>query len=297
LKQPEITIQLAGGLGNQLHGLATGFVCSQVLGCGLKIDPRGIPFGSNSSRRFELHNLYQISNPSGQVTFIRELKFIKTRLALRKIELKVLGRMSRRENRVSYWDSSESPKDQISKISSGDVLGGGFIDFRWLNLAPEYETLKKIELRKLSPLLVRYLEEMGNSFIAIHIRTGDYRYHEDIFVDLPQIYYEKALVAAHQQMTDKIVVFTDDFIVAQAKYPSILKLADNVLAPNSSLTPLETLYLMSRAKVVITANSTFSTWAGWFAEHNGGSVITPFRHLLNSHWEDHFPETWERIKF
>jgi hypothetical protein len=297
MNQDSITVRLAGGLGNQLHGVAAGIACAVTLKCNLIIDPREIPYGSNTSRRFELQDLEMNLGQNPRIEFIPSNKFIQVHQMSRKILSRLSLKFPEMNPKVTYWDSAESPDIQVSKVQPGAILGGGFIDFRWMNLIADSRILGSIKLKNNSLQLERFSWLMGESFIALHIRVGDYVLHKDVFIDLPERYYLDAIEAALCGPKMKILIFTDDLMNGLLKYPEVFKRADRIVSVDAGLSAPETLYLMSLAKVVITANSTFSCWAGWFSEQNGGTVITPYQHLASPSSKDHFPNAWKRIVF
>jgi len=100
--------------------------------------------------------------------------------------------------------------------------------------------------------------------VFVHIRGGDYLTWNG-FVDLRQ-YYEKCL----SLIQDKIVVFTNDIRYAKM----ILTDPFEYIVENEE----DTLYLMSKCKGCICANSTFSWW---------GAYLNPDRQIfIPSKWSN-----------
>jgi hypothetical protein len=108
-------------------------------------------------------------------------------------------------------------------------------------------------------------QELG-SFSAVHIRQGDYEYSN--FGLLSPEFYQ----INQAQSNGPVVVFTD-----RDDLPNEFKIATNpdfIFSPNN-LSAEDSFALMSRAKELVIANSTFSWWAGFMALQNGSKVVIP----------------------
>jgi hypothetical protein len=90
-----------------------------------------------------------------------------------------------------------------------------------------------------------------------------------------------------------LCIFTDDVVMTRAKYPHVVKKASRIIGPKDASTA-DSFIALSSAANIVTANSSFSSWAGIFVEQNGGKVIAP--NLMNySDSKDYRPESWTRI--
>lgn len=99
--------------------------------------------------------------------------------------------------------------------------------------------------------------------VAIHVRRGDY-VNNPFYVDLTETdYYEKAMDLFPN---DQFLVFSDD--IEWCKKQDIFKDCE-FSEGNDEVTDLN---LMASCKGVITANSSFSWWAGYLST---GKVIAP----------------------
>jgi len=109
-------------------------------------------------------------------------------------------------------------------------------------------------------------------FEIIHIRHGDTLSPSNklrVGV-LDSAYYERVLKI--NSRLDERIIITDDLIGAR----SILRNVeyDQIYGPQD-LSVWSALHLMSKAKRVICANSTFSWWGGWLAQKAGAEVFIP----------------------
>ena len=83
-----LEIQVVGGLGNQLHGLAAGMVLAKKLGLNLSVNSERVRFGSNMNRRPELEEVI----PEGLLSWI---KFERNSFEALKFRYEKLRRLSR----------------------------------------------------------------------------------------------------------------------------------------------------------------------------------------------------------
>jgi hypothetical protein len=107
----------------------------------------------------------------------------------------------------------------------------------------------------------------GEPFQAVHIRRGDFIPLKNTFGLLSSHWYSK-----HLDSDLPLVLATDDVDGSSSLI--------NQLKPTITLHPKEwnawdTLGILSQAKKLILANSTFSWWAGFCAVQNGNTCIAP----------------------
>lgn len=130
--------------------------------------------------------------------------------------------------------------------------------------------------------------------VALHVRRGDYMSKENFelfgkFCD--EAYYRNAIDIIEKTVENPVFfVFSDDMQwirenirIVNAVYVDINKGADS----------WKDMYLMSRCRHFIIANSTFSYWAAMLGE-NTGTVVYPRKWY---YWDnpDIFPEWWTAV--
>lgn len=116
-----------------------------------------------------------------------------------------------------------------------------------------------------------HLPEIGDDVIAIHIRRGDYVGHPD-YVNLSMQYYVNGINFIQQNHPEAkhILVFSDDINWCRKE----LGFHQCALPYSfSDCTVIEDLYLMSKCKYHVIANSSFSWWGAWLA--NSQMVVAP----------------------
>lgn len=280
-----IELNVKGGLGNQLFGLAAGWAIAAESGLNLLVNGSEIGWrGSNRSRSLEL-DLFEWNS------FPNDIVFRKTRKIpdLGNIGNRIYTRLS--ESIYSYSKTLErrdSPTDfpLIRKsASAGAILDGNFIDFRWFDMARNYEFPIKFNLVNQDLGQVEALSDA-----AIHIRLGDFLKYPQIFPIPSPRYYNKALEVLKSHDYD---VFTDDIEQANEMYPKLLLNARKIVGPESLSGP-ETFVLLGSYRKIVTSASTFSSIASWSISARGGSVVCPERMIITE-VEDSRPASWTRV--
>lgn len=109
--------------------------------------------------------------------------------------------------------------------------------------------------------------KLAKMYDAIHIRRGDYVNGKDVYGLLSYKYYDSLI--SNQK---NLVISTDDKTILDSirnHFPDAL-----VIDPQHC-TAIEAFVILSRAKKLYTANSTFSWWAGIVANQFGAVVYCP----------------------
>jgi hypothetical protein len=102
---------------------------------------------------------------------------------------------------------------------------------------------------------------------VLHLRLGDYKALSSSIGSLDAQYYEIALRELENSMdVSNLIVVSDEPALAKDILRGKLPHGANFLRPPADSRPVETLILISRAKGVIVANSSFSWWGTFFGE-------------------------------
>jgi hypothetical protein len=97
-----------------------------------------------------------------------------------------------------------------------------------------------------------------------------------LYGNLPDGYYSKAIKDVNQLKSldaTSVVLFSDDTQKGKEVLERIGINNENIFTPEH-LSPAQELFLLSKFKKIVLSNSTFSWWAGYFAE-NYAHVIAP----------------------
>lgn len=285
-----VEMRLSGGLGNQLHQFAAGVAIAGSLRTTLNLNLTTVNLGSNANRKFEL-DCFDINDLRTDVKFTGKPYFWK--VVVRKIASRYMLNLDQFlvKSNVSYAETSQSPREQISKISDGSIIGGHFATFEWVELAREYGFKPRIKKSLVGSEAISLSKEISSKDVAIHLRFGDFMANPDIFPVVSDEFVDRALKALNS--FDRIWIFTDDLKSAYELCPRIMKRAFNIV-PREKLNGIESFWLMGKFSKFITGNSTFSTWAAYLSEVENIEVVTPTPHLLNG-WIDGLPKNWKRV--
>ena len=254
-----ITVELSGGLGNQLFQLA---------------------FLEYVSRKNSAIPFIETTQP---VSTHSDRKYFDTVFKNWACCIQSTTKIDRVEHEYKLqpmeWDFGDTT-ETIKAV-------GYFQNYRYVH--PMF--YKKIDFTCSLPMLQKY--PGIENCIFIHIRGGDYLQLPDIYnLDL-QTYYEKAV--AKLGLHNRYVVFTND--KAHALTHRILnnKLNFTFIDENE----VDTLFLMSKCAGGICANSSFSWWGGCLnILNNEKSVITlPSKWYTDSslHQGGYYPENNPRV--
>ena len=265
-------VRLSGGLGNQFFQYAFGRAYAEKTGERLDLDTWS--FHRDKLRNYELDN-YNIKK--GKKRFWRRVFCnivweLKTHIETPKWI----------ENVVKV--ECEQQIFTCQKITKKDVYAVGF----WQNehyFADIKEILQKEFVYKgnITENQKKVIEEMeSENSIAMHIRRGDYVTPtcQRIYVNLDKDYYLKALQHIRNNLQGcSVYVFSDDIEWCKQEYADIegVRFIDSAI----SSSPHIDIELMRHCKHFILANSTFSWWGAYLAEHNDKHVVAPKNWFVN----------------
>ena len=134
---------------------------------------------------------------------------------------------------------------------------------------------------------IHYIDE---EYASLHIRRTDYTISSHVHNNLDLEYYEKAISLIPENI--KIIIFSDN--IDWCKNQKIFNNNRFVFSDNYVYLDL---YLMSRARYSIIANSSFSWWGAWLGKEKE-IIIAPerwYNNNLNESTKDLIPEKWIRI--
>lgn len=187
-------------------------------------------------------------------------------------------------------DRKHIKKDSIKK---NDILFGYwqgaklcYIDHNRANEIFRFKNISSIA-RKYGEML-----ECDNSVI-IHVRRGDYlKYTEYLNLSSTNYYKNAISYIKDKHHVNGYFVVSDD--IEWCKNSGIFPKETEYI---SGLKAYEDMYLLSRGKKCILANSTFSWWGGYLGSHN--IVIRPSKYKVR--WSEEqdsvlFPKEWIKVE-
>jgi len=259
-----IRVRLFGGLGNQLFQYFAGLDYSLKSGSSLVIDARWIEAS------------YSQDNSD-----IRDFRFLEGTAIITKIESgEIYFRLERLKTKIAAKSKAAAkffglnvPSNpgfiEISYLKPEVELRGYFQSHKYFENVKKNTEMRDWSLRNESQLFLETKRKLDSApFIAIHVRGGDYLDKTNIYHKLGSEYYLESLKDLKGKIGDiKVRVFSDD-----AEYARSIFSADCgfEILNQTGLRASEAMILMSSAKGIITANSTFSYWS---------AMINPGHHI------------------
>ena len=176
-----------------------------------------------------------------------------------------------------YYSSVLGYDDKLFEVPGIRDINGFFHTYFYYDIClSEFQNLTADKIIPLSPFAIEIASNMKNDkSTAIHIRRGDYLYHNLSFGLLDENYYFNALARLEALSgATKIYVFSDDIVAAKTLMEKIGR--NDAIFPEEiyPLSASEVIYLIGSADHLVIANSTLSYWAGVLA-NKASKVIAP----------------------
>lgn len=269
-----VTVDMMGGLGNQLFQLATAYAYGRDHNKTLIMNHAQTHLGN---RKTYFDSVYQ---------WVQDSRDIK------------------RKN----WHKISEPHFHYAELPDafGNVrLYGYFQSLKYFDrYVDEIVTLFKQGTPPLPPdhPTVQAIRHAFTATVSLHVRRSDYVGNAMHPVQTLE-YYQAALAALRQKIdvtlentTDPltVVVFSDDLPWCQAHLPSALEHVALVYVESQGLTDAQELVLMSECDHHIIANSSFSWWGAVYNQKPHKVVVAPQRWFGNTsyNWQDVYGPDW-----
>ncbi|TKB98237.1 alpha-1,2-fucosyltransferase [Pedobacter cryotolerans] len=282
-----VIVKLMGGLGNQMfqYAAARSLSSRKIYFDDSFLNKNNISSEDFTARRFELHIFrrlkVKILNPYAQRLLLTKNKKYDFLKLLLPNSLK----------RICHIDDSNI-NENLSKKHQNEIL---YIDGYFQN--PTYfneirkSLLNEFAFPELDDKFTGLLNDIENSnSVAIHIRRGDYlksKINEHHGV-LPLSYYKNAVKILEGKLIDpKYFIFSDDPNWCKNNF-AFLANKEIVSKENE---PWIDMYLISKCKNQIIANSSFSWWGAWLNQFINKIVIAP-KNWFNSIESNIVPKEW-----
>lgn len=266
LQEPLVVIQLSGGMGNQMFQYAL-YLRLKALGKKVKIDDK---------------TDYQGKNKRPLRLGVFGIKYeVPTELEMRCLTDSFLDMVSRIRRKLTgrktaeYIEKNPLFDKKVLEMERAYLVGC------WQS--EKYFYAVKEEVRKaftfgelgLSEKMLEYEQKMKESnSVCLHIRRGDYLDTSDVYggICTPE-YYEKAMKQMEEWQPDcHFFVFTNDVPWVKENYQGKNL---TIVEGNDEDSGYLDLYLMTKCKHYILANSSFSWWGCYLNPSKEKKVIAP----------------------
>lgn len=294
-----IIIQVAGGLGNQLQQYAL-YRKFLHMGVEAKLDiswfenkatEQNIKEGSVTERELELDYFDRLEYE----TCTREEKerLIGKQGLSGKLRRKLLPFT------VHWFHESKMYHPEVLTFDNMYLSGYFACEKYYADILPDLR--EKIRFPKSqNPLNNQMASEMQNcQSVSVHIRRGDYLQPENaaMFGNIcTDAYYEKAIEIIRRQVAGAhFYIFSDDVSYVQGKYTGD---EYTIVDINHGKDSFYDMWLMSRCKHNICANSTFSFWGARLNDNEDKIMIRPTIHKNSQVFvKEEMQDLWKEWRF
>jgi hypothetical protein len=293
-----VTVELAGGVGNQLFQYFAGKALSNKTGSLLSLDT------SNLGLHGTLHKSdLSLLNTDSVFTYSKIRRVFNGSLVARinrkcQRQFNIYNQASLRiTNRFQAQTLGYEPN--LLHLQPPVRISGYFQTKKYFDIVADKGN-SQLELLNPSKWFQKQVDRLErNEVVALHVRRGDYKNLKDSFGILSDRYYQEAL-SKMRSINDfeEVWVFSDELDVAS----QLLKDFPNLVFvnPPPESNAIESLMLMSKCDSQIISNSTFAWWAAvlnparkiiapskWFKNHAySEDLILPGWESVQSYWED-----------
>ena len=281
---PSVYIKSMGGLGNQLFQYWTAFAVARRNACSVVVDTSVGPWSQRLKAPFKAKRPFLMDSFQGT-------EFTKQRLCW--VGPWVFPGLARPLN---VYKESAFPYDAGVESLRSPVYLSGY----WQN--PRYfDDFKSLILKLMVPRVIP--DNLDNwirmarqsSAASVHVRRGNYVWNLGTRITYPPCsldYYNRAMSLLKRRVKTKtFFVFTDDVRWCKKKFKNR---KDVQIVSGSLDNDAHELYLMSKCRHNIIANSTYSWWAAWINKNKDKKIVapkrwfrrskTPTRHFLPKEW-------------
>lgn len=291
-------VEVTGGLGNQMFQYAFGkYLSKKYPNDDIKydLDYYGL---NNSIRKYSLKeafNLDLIAASKKEIRAIRGYYQYDSRF-IRKINSIFKGYGSAKCEIIENLD--KSVEDNKKDSPSSTYYSGYWQSEKYFqNFRKEILSDFSFKITSSSAEMKKMCEEMEDSFsVALHVRLEDYLQGNNYLVYgniCTSDYYKEAIDIIIKEHPDAVFyLFTTDSHKALEMLPDSV---DYRIVQYDGQRDYYDMYLMSRCKSNIIANSTFSWWGAWLNENNDKTVLCPSRWLNNHDAYNQYCDGWKIV--
>lgn len=296
-----VRIELRGGLGNQLFQYYAGAFLAQKHEAGLEVDFTHLV----SNHENHVVNSVKDGRDFLSILNLPGKKIVQTRgnFYMEKAIRKALKRTNYFETHLlapKMFVSSYEPQSVGYDPQFGERpyrrVGGYFQTHKYFDLVVEANFDYFPKLQNTSAWFNETLGKVQDpTAVVVHLREH-YPWLSGTFVQCGMEYYTKALGFLEKELGPlKLIIFGTPDIDIKSYIPSRALENHEFLSKPENSPDVESLVLMSKARAIVTANSTFSWWAGRLATEKQ-LIIAPKNIYVNKpNPIDYYPQDWKTL--
>ncbi len=281
-----ILAKVVGGLGNQLFIYAAAKTLAKKNETTLKLDISD--YKNEGLRNFQLDYF----NTNYEIASLKEIKEFTEISFRKKIQNKLFNKNVYKERKFEF-------NKRFIKSKSPIYIKGYFQSEKYFEenkTGIKKELSFKIETLEINEEILKEIENSNS--VSIHIRRGDYlnknivETHGVLGLD----YYNTSIAIINSKITEaKFFIFTDSTKWVENN----INVSNCTIVSNLySQSPIQDLFLMSKCKHNIIANSSFSWWGAWLNENVNKIVVAPkkwFGPKGPKSFDSLYPDNWIKI--
>jgi hypothetical protein len=281
---PIVSVELMGGLGNQMFQYAAGHALARRTGAALRLD---LGHFAQAGKRRYLLDCFAVPAHVSQEPSPIAWRGLAHWLALRACRRLGVSTKFLLDGWTVYDQPAVHFDPAFAALAPPVHLKGYFQSERYFrDVADEIRKLFTIRIAA-SPSFAARRDEIATADwpVSIHVRRGDYvsdpATHE-IHGTCDEAYYRRAIALAERLAAKPPTwfVFSDD--VARAR-EALAGLQNAVYVDGDDARPWEDLALMAACRGHIIANSSFSWWGAWLDPRPDKWVIAPRQWFAPAH--------------
>ena len=289
-----ITVNILGGLGNQMFQFAFGYSVSKENNSKIKLEMSGFNAYDKRYYALDLFNVEENLNLKSKYDFLLNKINSKHNSLLSKASSKLLRGLLRLTN-FYYQEREEFVFDQgVFNITKSTYFYGHWQNEKYFKKYRK-ELLEIFKLKDIHFQTKEYLQKITESeSVSLHVRREDYinSIHDTCDVE----YYKKAVLEILKiNKQAHFFIFSDDMHWVKNNLDFIDH--KTLVLLESDIPDHEEMYLMSQCKHNIIANSSFSWWGAWLNQNSDKKVIAPKKWFNSSTLDtkDLIPASWVRL--
>jgi hypothetical protein len=303
MKQKYLTINLQGGLGNQLFQFAFAYLLAKKNKMKLRFN---VDLFKDNYRVFRLNEFKEIRKLN--IPVIKKINFFSRLILLFELKIISILKLFKKNKYQNFFLFNKfffeiNPFFFDKKIYNynfkKNIIINGFFQTEKYFISERKLILKLLKFPKKKNLIfMNYYKKIKNSnSIAIHFRRGDYvnnigteNFHGNLsltnYYSRTISYFKKHFKNSH------FFIFSDDLNDAK-NFFSIKDSKYTFVEINSDI---ESMCLMSMCKHFIIANSSFSWWAAWLCINQNKIICSPKKWIKKKMSKnDILPISWKKF--
>ena len=277
-----VAVQMSGGLGNQMFEYAL-YLKLKSMGKDVKMDDFSCYGPGERKKMLDVFGVtYDVMT--------RE-EYIKMTDSCLKLSHRIRRKLTGRKN-LSYREASSNFDPEILKRDPALFEGYFQTDRYFADIEEKVREAFVFRRLELTPQTKKWEEQIINCrSVSVHIRRGDYLLpkHSHLYEGIcDDAYYEKAIGLMKEKYPDaKFFFFSNDPEWVKQHYQGAEYL---VVEGNDEEAGYADMYLMSKCRHHIIANSSFSWWGAWLNPDKDKTVVAPKRWLNGRDCSDIYTE-------